>query len=94
MIFNYIYFIILLFIVKFKNIQNQELYVDSIDSGENANVYWSSITSDHTGKYLAATGLFGGIYTSDNFGTAWNLSSAPDFNLWIGFILSFQDFYI
>jgi photosystem II stability/assembly factor-like uncharacterized protein len=41
---------------------------------------WTSIASDSTGQYLAAVafpGAFGGIYTSNNYGSTWTLTSDP-----------------
>ena len=39
--------------------------------------FWESITSDSTGKYLAAVINSGGIYISSNYGSTWTQTSAP-----------------
>jgi hypothetical protein len=60
------------------------------------NRYWTSLTSDATGRYLAAGAFtgdigveygvderFGHIYFSSNYGLLWTLSNAPPGN-WVG----------
>ena len=48
--------------------------------------WWSSITSDSTGQYLAATAddiVYGsGIFTSNSYGSTWTQTSAPSENWW------------
>jgi hypothetical protein len=59
-----------------------------LSSAPSTNIMWTSVTSDSTGKYLAAcaspafidnsdTISEGGVYTSQDFGITWKLTSLP-----------------